>query len=163
MTNVTLKSGTNNLSGSLFSFGNTEATMSKNPFSLFLDQHAATQSGFTLGGPIRRNKLFFFGDYVHTNDDSGRISRGHIPEAAFRTGDFSAAPTIITIRRPAIPTARGGGRSPTIGFPPIGSAPSRGLLDIIPMPNVPGAPLGAINYEQPHACGRRPPTSSTSS
>ncbi len=35
VTNVTIKSGTNSLAGSLFSFGNTEATMSKNPFSLF--------------------------------------------------------------------------------------------------------------------------------
>ena len=34
------------------------------------------QAGFTLGGPIKRNKLFFFGDYVRTNDDSGRLTRG---------------------------------------------------------------------------------------
>ena len=67
VTNVTLKSGTNNLAGSLFSFGNTEATMSKNPFSLFPPTNTLyLQSGFTLGGPIRRNKLFFFGDYVRT-------------------------------------------------------------------------------------------------
>src|SRR5438477_782371 len=39
------------LAGSLFSFGNTEATMSKNPFSLFPPTNTAyLQSGFTLGG-----------------------------------------------------------------------------------------------------------------
>jgi hypothetical protein len=152
VTNVTLKSGTNNLAGSLFSFGNTEATMSKNPFSLFPPNNTLyLQSGFTLGGPIRRNKLFFFGDYVHTLDDSGRISRAHIPEAAFRTGDFSAARTIIY--DPATGSPNGTGRTP---FPnnqiPANriSPVARRLLDKIPMPNVPGAPLGAINYEQPY-------------
>ena len=152
VTNVTLKSGTNNLAGSLFSFGNTEATMSKNPFSLFPPTNTLyLQSGFTLGGPIRRNKLFFFGDYVHTLDDSGRISRGHIPEAAFRTGDFSAAPTIIY--DPATGNPDGSGRRPFPNnrIPADRISPiARRLLDKIPMPNVPGAPLGAINYEQPY-------------
>ena len=150
VTNVTLKSGTNNLSGSLFSFGNTEATMSKNPFSLFPPTNTSCQqSGFTLGGPIRRNKLFFFGDYVHTLDDSGRISRPH-PGGGVPDRRLQCGPDDHTIRRPAIPTARGGRRSPTIGSPPIASAHRARLLDIIPMPNVPGAPLGAINYEQPY-------------
>ena len=152
VTNVTLKSGTNNLAGSLFSFGNTEATMSKNPFSLFPPTNTLyMQSGFTLGGPIRRNKLFFFGDYVRTLDDSGRISRGHIPEAAFRTGDFSAAPTIIY--DPATGNPDGSGRRPFPNnqIPADRISPvARRLLDKIPMPNVPGAPLGAINYEQPY-------------
>ena len=152
VTNVTLKSGTNNLAGSLFSFGNTEATMSKNPFSLFPPTNTLyVQSGFTLGGPIRRNKLFFFGDYVRTNDDSGRISRAHIPEAAFRTGDFSAAPTIIY--DPATGNADGSGRTPFPNnqIPADRISPiAQRLLDKIPMPNVPGAPFGAINYEQPY-------------
>jgi hypothetical protein len=95
--------------------------------------------------------LFFFGDYVHTQDDSGRISRGHIPEAAFRNGDFSAAPTIIY--DPATGSANGTGRTPFPGnrIPADRISPiARRLLAIIPMPNVPGAPLGAINYEQPY-------------
>jgi len=152
VTNVTLKSGTNKLSGSLFSFGNTEATMSKNPFSLFDPPNTSyLQSGFTLGGPIRRNKLFFFGDYVHTLDDSGRITRGHIPEAAFRTGDFSAAPTIIYDPATGNPDGTGRRPFPNNQIPANRISPiARRLLDQIPMPNVPGAPLGAINYEQPY-------------
>jgi hypothetical protein len=148
VTNVTLKSGTNNLSGSLFSFGNTEATMSKNPFSLFSPPNTSyLQSGFTLGGPIRRNKLFFFGDYVHTLDDSGRITRGHIPRRR-STGDCRPRRS-FTIRRPA--TRRQGGAVPNNQIPADRISPiARGLLDQIQMPNVPGAPLGAINYEQPY-------------
>jgi hypothetical protein len=42
VTNVTLKSGTNDLSGSVFSFGNTEATAARNPFSLLAVQRRST-------------------------------------------------------------------------------------------------------------------------
>ena len=91
VTNVTLKSGTNELKGSLFAFGNTEATMARNPFTTLAPTNTTyLQSGFTLGGPIAHNKLFFFGDFVRTNDDSGRLTQGHVPEPAFRNGDFSA-------------------------------------------------------------------------
>jgi hypothetical protein len=157
VTNVTLKSGTNDLSGSLFTFGNTEATMARNPFtSLPPTDTTYVQAGFTLGGPIKRNKLFFFGDYVRTNDDSGRITRAHVPEAAFRAGDFSAAPTIIY--DPATGSSNGVGRLP---FPnnqvPANrmSPVARRLLDKIPMPNVAGAPVGAINYEKPYVREKR--------
>ena len=84
--------------------------MAQNPFStLPVPDSAYVQAGFTLGGPIMRNKLFFFGDYVRTNDDSGRLTQGHVPEPAFRNGDFSAAPTIIYY--PATGNADGSGRT----------------------------------------------------
>ena len=149
VTNVTLKSGTNDLRGSLFTFGNTEATMARNPFtSLPPTDTTYVQAGFTLGGPIKRNKLFFFGDYVRSNDDSGRITRAHVPEAAFRTGDFSSAPTIIY--DPATGGAAGVGRTPFLNnqIPANRISPvALRLLDKIPMPNIPGAPVGTINYE----------------
>ena len=94
----------------MFSFGNTEATMARNPFSSLAPADAKyMQVGFTFGGPIKRNKLFFFGDFVRTSDDSGRLTRGHVPEAAFRNGDFSAAPT--RIYDPATGNADGSGRT----------------------------------------------------
>ena len=84
--------------------------MARNPFTTLPPTDTTyVQAGFTLGGPIKRNKLFFFGDYVRTNDDSGRITRAHVPEAAFRTGDFSSAPT--TIYDPATGTSAGVGRA----------------------------------------------------
>ncbi len=163
VTNVTLKTGTNLLRGSLFSFGNTEATVARNPFSQLAPADAKyMQVGFTLGGPIMRNKLFFFGDYVRTNDDSGRLTRGHVPEVAFRNGDFSSAPT--RIYDPATGNADGSGRTqfadnqiPASRISPI----ARQLIDKIPLPNIPGAPVGAINFEQAyvqreaHESGRR--------
>ena len=157
VTNVTLKSGTNDLSGSLFSFGNTEATVARNPFSSLPPTDSRyVQAGFTLGGPIKRNKLFFFGDYVRTNDDSGRLTRAHVPEAAFRNGDFSSAPTVIY--DPATGSLNGNGRTPFLNnqIPANRISPvAHRLIDKIPMPNIPGAPVGAINYEKQYVRAKR--------
>src|ERR671912_325199 len=157
VTNVTLKTGTNVFRGSLFSFGNTEATVARNPFSQLAPADAKDmQVGFTLGGPIKRNKLFFFGDYVRTNDDSGRLTRGHVPEAQFRNGDFSAAPT--RIYDPTTGLANGSGRTqfPNNQIPQSRISPiARALIAKIPMPNIPGAALGQTNYEQAYVREKR--------
>ena len=157
VTNVTIKSGTNAFAGSVFAFGNTEATIARNPFSALPPADAKYfQGGFTFGGPITRNKLFFFGDFVRTADDSGRLTRGHIPEPAFRNGDFSAAPT--RIYDPLTGDANGNGRTqfannqiPVDRFSPI----ARALIAELPMPNIPGAPVGADNFELPYVRERR--------
>ena len=158
VTNVTLKSGTNQYKGSVFLFGNTEATVARNPFSTLSEPPDTTymQAGFTLGGPIVRNKLFFFGDYVRTNDDSGRITRADLPEAAFRNGDFSAAPTIIYDPLTGNPDGTGrtpfpGNRIPANRISPI----AQRILANIPMPNIPGIPLGGTNFEQPYVREKR--------
>jgi hypothetical protein len=156
VTNVTLKSGTNDLSGSVFSFGNTEATASRNPFSLLpVAETKYLQAGFTLGGPIMRNKLFFFGDYVRTLDDSGRLTQAHIPEPAFRNGDFSASPTIIY--DPRTGNADGTGRTPFPNnqIPADRISPiARQLLSNIPMPNL-GTGVGAVNFEKQYVREKR--------
>ena len=60
-----------------FAFGNTEATVARNPFTTLAPADSKyLQAGFTFGGPIKRNKLFFFGDFVRTSDDSGRLTQG---------------------------------------------------------------------------------------
>jgi hypothetical protein len=157
VTNVTLKSGTNEFKGSMFSFGNTEATVARNPFStLPVAETKYMQSGFTLGGPILHNKVFFFGDFVRTIDDSGRLTQGHVPEPAFRNGDFSAAPT--KIYDPATGDSTGAGRVqfannqiPADRISPI----ARTLISNIPMPNIPGAAVGAVNFESRYVREKR--------
>ncbi len=157
VTNVTLKTGTNQLRGSVFSFGNTEATVARNPFSQLAPADAKyMQVGFTAGGPILRNKVFFFGDYVRTNDDSGRLTRGHVPEVAFRNGDFSSAPT--RIYDPATGNVDGTGRTQFAGnqIPANRISPiARELINKIPLPNIPGAAVGATNYEKPYVREKR--------
>src|SRR5688572_13591490 len=157
VTNVTLKTGTNNLRGSMFSFGNTEATVARNPFSQLAPADAKyMQVGFTLGGPIMRNKLFFFGDYVRTNDDSGRLTRDNVPEEAFRRGDFSASPTRIYDPLTGNPDGTGRTQFPNNQIPANRISPiARRLLDTIPLPNIAGAAPGAINFEQPYVREKR--------
>jgi len=151
VTNVTLKSGTNNLKGSAFAFGNTEATIAKGYFTHLKAPTEYLQAGFTLGGPIVRNRLFYFGDYQHTLDNQGRVQRIHVPTAAFRAGNLSAAPT--TIFDPATGNADGTGRQPFAGnIIPANriSSIARAILDTVPLPNIEGAPIGQANWQAPY-------------
>ena len=100
--NVTLKSGTNSLHGSLFEYlankdldsntwTNNRAGQPRGPF-------VQNQFGATAGGPIIRNRLFIFGDYQGTRiaDSGGSVPNlgysgfTQVPTAAMRTGDFSS-------------------------------------------------------------------------
>ena len=71
ITNVTLKSGTNSYRGSIFFFGNTEATNKPDFLTGVRGAQTFVNTGFTLGGPIVRNRFFFFGDYQRTIDNTG--------------------------------------------------------------------------------------------
>ena len=95
VSNVTLKSGTNDLHGSAFIFGNNDNTLAN---GFFTRRKAAThyrQYGFTLGGPIIKNKLFFFGDYQRTSDKLGKVNLLRIPIADWRAGNFANIATKI--------------------------------------------------------------------
>jgi hypothetical protein len=151
ITNVTLKSGTNTLKGSVFAFGNNEKTNAPGYFTHTSPPGDYLQSGFTLGGPLRRNKLFFFGDYQHISDNAGRTTRSIIPPAAYRTGDFSASPTIIY--DPLTGNADGAGRTPFPNnvIPAHRISPiARAILANVPAPNIPAAP-GQPNYQVDYA------------
>ncbi len=143
ITNVTLRSGTNQFKGSFFMFGNTEATNASGYYSHLNPDTTYLQSGFTLGGPIRRNRLFFFGDYQHTLDDSGRTTRATIPTMAFRNGDLSAAPTKVYDPLTGQPFA--GNIIPANRISPIAKA----ILSKLPEPNLAGN-LGQTNFQIPY-------------
>ena len=149
ITNVTLKSGTNQFSGSAFFFGNTEATNASDYFTHLKAPTKFAQGGFTLGGPIVRNKFFFFGDYQRTIDNLGYVVRATIPTMAMRNGDFSAVSNAIY--DPTTGAINGSGRTafannqiPQNRISPI----ARRLLAFIPEPNIAGAPLGQNNYQK---------------
>ncbi len=149
ITNVTLKSGTNDLRGSAFFFGNTEATNASDYFTHLKAPTKFAQGGFTLGGPIMRNKVFFFGDYQRTIDNLGYVVRAIIPTMAMRNGDFSAVSN--GIYDPTTGAVNGTGRTafannqiPQERISPI----ARRLIAMIPEPNIAGAPLGQNNYQK---------------
>jgi hypothetical protein len=87
---VVTKSGGNGLHGSAFNFLRNTDLDARNYFSPTRGAYRQNQFGGTLGGPIRRNKIFFFTDYQGTRQtqgiDTGEIS---VPSNADRTGDLS--------------------------------------------------------------------------
>jgi len=88
VTAVTLKSGTNQFKGSASLNGYTDATIAKGFFSGTKAPTKIVSYGFTIGGPIARNRTFFFGDYQRASDNAGRVQRSVIPPMEFRNGDF---------------------------------------------------------------------------
>lgn len=149
ITNVTIKSGTNNLKGSAFAFGNTDATNAADYFTHLKAPTKFLNAGMTIGGPIVRNKLFFFGDYQRTLDNAGYVVRATVPTLAMRDGDFSAVAT--RIYDPLTGAINGTGREafannqiPQNRISPI----ARKLIAFIPAPNIAGAPLGQNNFQQ---------------
>jgi len=153
VTTVVLKSGTNQLKGTAFFFGNSEATQARNYFASSGSQKPETkyqQFGATLGGPVVKDKLFFFADYQRTVDNLGQLRRVVIPPAEWRNGDFSSAST--TIYDPATGNPDGTGRLPFPGnvIPANRISPvARNILALMPQPNIPGAAFGQVNYELP--------------
>src|SRR5262249_15778105 len=89
--NVVTKSGTNQLHGDVFWFVRNTELNASNFFSRQQDQLKRNQGGFTLGGPLRRNKLFAFGGYqqlwIRTASGATRVQT---LTAAERQGDFSS-------------------------------------------------------------------------
>src|SRR6202171_3789025 len=88
--NVVTKSGSNELHGSGFEFLRNTALDARNFFSPERSFYRQYQFGGTLGGPIRKNKLFVFGDYQGTRTSQG-IDTGLIPvpSLANRSGNLS--------------------------------------------------------------------------
>jgi hypothetical protein len=87
---VITKNGSNQFHGSTFDFLRNTDVDSRNYFSPTRGVYRQNQFGGTLGGPIRRDKLFFFTDYQGTRQTQG-IDTGEIgvPSNADRTGDLS--------------------------------------------------------------------------
>jgi len=88
--NVVTKSGANALHGSAFEFLRNTDLDARNFFSPDRSFYRQNQFGGTVGGTIRRNKLFYFGDYQGTRTDQG-IDTGLIavPSLADRSGNLS--------------------------------------------------------------------------
>jgi len=75
--NIVTKSGTNNYHGSGFIYYRSNATSARNPFDTINPGKGSSDRqyfpGFTFGGPISRNKLFFFTNYERTATDTARF------------------------------------------------------------------------------------------
>jgi hypothetical protein len=89
--NAVIKSGTNQIHGDLWEFLRNEKFDATNPFDQFGQQpYKQNQFGFTLGGPVVKNKMFYFGDYEGLRIRQGLPQLSTVPTQAEIDGDFSA-------------------------------------------------------------------------
>ncbi len=145
------KSGTNELHGSLFDFRRNDVTSARNPFSQsqllskddpdkFIPDTLWNQFGASLGGPIAKNRSFYFGDYQGTRRKNGGSVLTTVPTARARTGDLSEYGINIFDPTTGNPTT-GKGRSQFAGNMILSSrlsSQAQNLLKLIPPPNRPG-------------------------
>ena len=138
--NVQIKSGTNNLHGSAFEYFTNESLRTKNYFAppgTPKGNWEYNQFGGTVGGPIVRNRAFFFASYEGTRDEQTLNRTVSVPTEALRRGDLRASPT--PIYNPFTGTSTGAGRTPfennIIPAAMIDPTAAR-LLAALPLPNL---------------------------
>ncbi len=144
-TTLVTKSGTNTLRGSAFVFHNSEGlnanTFFNDAFGLPKPDLKKDIYGATLGGPIVKNKLFFFASWERYARDNKYNDTYGVPTAKMRAGDFSevaAAYPRFQLYDPRTGAADGTGRSPFPNYAIPGSliSPnSQGVMQYYPAPN----------------------------
>jgi hypothetical protein len=129
--NVITRSGTNGYDGTAYEFLRTGGLDARNFFAP-ADQpdpeYDRNQFGFSLGGPVARDRTFFFADYEGTRLREGVTRVTNVPTAAERTGDFTQS----LFARPINPFT--GQPFPNGQLPfthPIGAA----IANLYPLPN----------------------------
>jgi hypothetical protein len=150
---IQTKSGTNAFHGSAFEFHRNDALNAanyfRNPVNPQKTPLTQNQFGFTLGGPLRQDRTFFFVDYQGQTVRKVTEAFARVPEEPFRRGDFSSLLPGTVIYDPAT-----GG---TLPFP--GNIIPRErwdrfgwtLLNMVDLPNLPSDyPLGNYFVSQRH-------------
>jgi hypothetical protein len=130
--NVLTRSGSNQVHGSVFEFLRNDAFDARQYFDASKPQFQQNQFGLSIGGPIHKNKTFFFGDYQGLRVHTAPTSILSEPTAAMRTGDFSGYPAVIDDPNTGAPFP--GNMIPPGRIDPV----AQNLLAIFPLPNLPG-------------------------
>jgi hypothetical protein len=86
---VTTKSGTDQFHGTVFEFLRNTKLDARSFFAATTEKFNLNQFGASLGGPIRKDKTFFFVDFEQKDQRHGIPYTGLVPSSAMRTGDFS--------------------------------------------------------------------------
>jgi hypothetical protein len=157
--NVITRGGTNEFHGNAWEFFRNDSLLANDFFANLRGQDKGIYTyhifGATFGGPIRRNKTFFFAEYQATrNHSDGGSGAFTFPTAAERSGDFSATKTssgiAVTIYDPLTTvnnagtytrTAFTGNRIPANRIDPTAAK----LLQYIPLPNSEGIGPAHLN------------------
>ena len=145
--NLTTRSGTNEFHGTAFEFLRNEALNARNLFAAGTRKPVfrRNQFGYVLGGPLVRNRMFFFTDYQGTRQNVGRVRVATVPTMLQREGIFTE------------PGADGA----AVIYDPASARPSAGGLrrDPFPTNTVPGQRMDPValrlleRYPFPTAAG----------
>ena len=139
VSNLVLKSGTNQIHGGMYWWTQNSALDARSFFNKSVGHLAYNYVGANMGGPIKKNKLFIFGDYLRTMDHEANTNTLTIPSAAFKAGNLSAGRN--TVYDPATgDTSTGFGRSPFAGniIPSSRIEPvAKKIMAYLPDPNLP--------------------------
>ncbi|MGA7522785.1 MAG: carboxypeptidase-like regulatory domain-containing protein [Acidobacteriaceae bacterium] len=129
--NVVTRSGTDKIHGDAFEFLRNAAVDAANYFSPVVNPLHQNQFGGSIGGPILRDRLFYFGSYQGTRfstQSNGQIA--FVPNAAERTGDFSDLLPGTQLYNPYTGNAYSNNQVPV-------SPVATYILAHIPLPNAP--------------------------
>ncbi len=146
---VQTKSGSNELHGSGFWFRRTDATAARDPFTQFaanpltgkfIPSDKWQQFGGTIGGPIIKNKLFFFGDYQGTRETNGTTNLLTVPTALMAQSCNPSKNTtgFCNLSEYLTPAEQGGGQAynPLTGSPIDGSGRTAYPGNLIPISQI---------------------------
>jgi hypothetical protein len=161
---VTIKSGTNALHGDLFEFLRNTSLDSRSFFATSTPRFQENEFGGMLGGPIKKDKTFFFVDYQGRKYDEGEVFVGQMPTDLMKQGNFTqtfedvngggpppqlynpyssaGAPFYCNSSGIPLPTNPNGSQTPTAGSSPCNIIPSslispigQKLVNMYPEPN----------------------------
>jgi hypothetical protein len=169
--NMVLKQGSNNFHGSGWWYGQRAAFDARDYFNTGeKPDHLRDQYGFSLGGPIKKSKTFFFVDFEKVRQQDPINLSGIVPTDLERQGNFSqSVANLVDPNDPTGPTASAGIYNPyncvlvgnscvrpqfsdngVLNKIPAGSIDPIGqnILDLYPHANIPGAAPGDPNWRQ---------------
>jgi hypothetical protein len=161
MITVVSKSGSNRFHGDAFEFFRNTALDARGYFDPTRSAFNQNQFGGMIGGPVKRDKVFFFADYQGTRTNQG-VSTGYIsvPTVAERSGDFSdltgsvSGPYLASLLTQKLGYAVTSGEPYSSVFPGgiipqrAWSAPGKNLLQYIPSPNVSTSQYSTSTFAQ---------------
>jgi len=90
--NAITRSGTNELHGTIYEFLRNNALDARNFFDTQIPPFRRNQFGVNAGGPVRKDKVFVFGDYEGIRQSLGITNTNTVPSAAMRNGTLCSAP-----------------------------------------------------------------------
>ncbi|MEK7408286.1 MAG: TonB-dependent receptor [Acidobacteriota bacterium] len=140
--NVVTRSGTNEFHGTLYEFLRNDRLNARNFFVPTVSPLRQNQFGASLGGPVRRNRIFFFSSWESLLIRSNQfVNSGRTPSEAERRGDFSASPArqlpVDPVTRQPFPS----GIIPVSRFDPVAV---NIISKEVPAPNTPDGRLEVL-------------------